>query len=173
MKKSLSLSLTVVSPLYLSLSFLSFAFPFLLAGPQILVGSLVNACLFSSVLFLPYPWSLSVVFFPSLAVLSRGLIFGPVTGFLFLMLPFIWLSNLILVFTFKRVSLLNNYWLAAFMASFVKFMVLYGVVQVLFSFSLVPKLFLTTMGINQFMTALIGGFIAFFIKSAYDHFQRT
>jgi hypothetical protein len=173
-RKIVSAGLVITSPIYLVLSFLSFALPFFLGGPQILVGSLVNACLFLSVLYLPYPWSLSVLFFPSLGVLSRGFIFGSLTSFLVLMLPFIWLGNFVLVFYFKKfLSFFKNYFISSLLAAVLKFAVLYISVNLLFSLSLAPKLFLTAMGKIQLATALIGSLTAFLVKVGYDSIKRA
>jgi hypothetical protein len=117
----------------------------------------------------------SIIFFPSLAVLSRGLIFGPATPFLAFTIPFIWLANSLLVFVFKKISQLEgNYWLAVGSASLLKCLFLYGVTLVLVNLKIIPKVFLTSMGVFQLATALIGGTIAFFVKSFYyDRLSRT
>lgn len=155
-KKTYLFSLTLVS-----LS--SFLIPFLLGHPQLLVGTLVNAALLFSALYFEKKFIYPIIFFPSLAVLSRGLIFGPLTPFLFLMLPFIWLGNFILVFIFQRLYLFNfNFWFCLLLSSLTKAVFLYSITLLLFNFQLLPKLFLTTMGVIQFITAISGGVLVFF-----------
>ena len=73
--KAILLTFTIVS-------FLAFAVPFSLGHPQLLVGTLVNACLFLSAIFLPKKLIYPLIFFPSLGVLTRGIIFGSLTPFL-------------------------------------------------------------------------------------------
>jgi len=161
----ISLSPVLSKYIFLVLSFCSFAIPFLLGHPQLLVGSLVNAALFLSAILLSQRLFLPIIFFPSLAVLSHGLIFGPLTPFLILMTPFIWLGNLLLVLSFKKVFTLShaNFPLTIIAASFFKMTFLYFSASVLFKLSLLPKLFLTTMGLIQGVTALTGGLIAFVV----------
>jgi len=154
----LSLTLTLIG-------FSSFAIPFSLAHPQLLVGTIVNAALFSAALFLPKKFVYPVIFLPGLAVLSRGLIFGPLTPFLIIMLPFIWVSNALLAFSFRSlINQRNNYWLVGLSAAILKTLFLFSSANILFKFNLVPKLFLTTMGSLQFITASLGCGAAFLIK---------
>lgn len=156
------------------LGFLSFAVPFSLGHPQIVVGSIVNASLIIAALFLPQSFINSLIFFPSLAVLSRGLIFGPLTSFLVFMIPFIWSSNWILVSVFKKTFYKSqNYWLSLFFSAFVKSLFLFVSAYLLFKLKLTPKLFLTTFGYLQYLTAIFGGIIAFIIKNIYGRFSRT
>lgn len=156
------------------ISFLSFAIPFSLGHPQIIVGSIVNASLFLSAIFLPEKFIYPVIFMPSLAVLSRGIIFGPFTPFLVFMIPFIWVGNWLLVFVFKKVfNLYKNYWLAVFSAAFLKQLFLFTMAVLLFRLHFVPKIFLTTMGIFQFITASLGGILAFLIKKSYARISRN
>ncbi|MBU0627442.1 hypothetical protein KKG31_04880 [Patescibacteria group bacterium] len=57
---------------------------------------------------------LPIILLPSLAVLARGLIFGPFTIFLLYMIPAIWLGNFLLVWGIKYFHLTKNWnrWLA-------------------------------------------------------------
>lgn len=171
----ISLSSQTILNTYIVVGFTSFALPFLLGHPQLVVGSIVNAGLFLGSLYLPRPMLYSIIFFPSLAVLSRGIIFGPATPFLTFILPFIWLANSLLVFVFKKISQLKgSYWLAVVSASLVKYLFLYGVTLILFNLKIVPKIFLTSMGVFQLITALTGGLITFFIKNFYyDRITRA
>lgn len=156
-------SATQVKYAAIGLSFLSFAIPFSLGHPQFLVGSIVNAALFASVILLPRKYFWPIIVLPSVAVLSRGIIFGPLTAFLIYFLPFIWLGNLGLIWTFKKIYPHWGFLRAMIMASFGKQALLYLSAQIFFNLKLVPKIFLITMGINQLLTGVTGGFIAYFI----------
>lgn len=157
---------------------LSFFVPFLLGHPQWAVGTIVNACLFLSALYLPKKYYLPIIILPSLGVLFRGIIFGPFTYLLVYFLPFIWIGNLILMVTFKKllqgdalIKIKNKvfnfteakYILSAFCAATAKFLFLLFIANIYFSLKVVPKVFISTMGLNQFATALAGGLISFLL----------
>lgn len=148
------------------LSFSSFAVPFFLGHSQILTGVIVNALLFYSASLNKGKFYWPIITLPSIAVLSRGVIFGPMTVFLLYFLPFIWLGNLLMVYLYNRFFNRGNL-LSIFLSSFAKFIFLYACANILFNFQLVPKIFLQTMGINQLLTALIGGFLVLPILKKY------
>ena len=155
------------------IGFLSFAIPFSLGHPQILVGTIVNAALFSAALFLPKKFIYPIVFLPGLAVLSRGLIFGSLTPFLVVMLPFIWCSNWLLVFIFKKMfNESENYWFSIFSSSLLKFLFLLTSSFLMVKLKFLPKVFLTTMGLLQFITAFLGGILVFLVKKGQIYEKR-
>ena len=156
----INLSASVRTLVFIGFSILSFIVPFYLGHPQWLVGTIVNACLFSSAIFLPKKFFWPIIIFPSLGVLARGLIFGPLTPFLVYFLPFIWASNLILISVFKKLFSYLNYIPSLFVAALAKFLFLLIIANVYFGFNIIPKVFLQTMGIFQFLTALSGGIIS-------------
>lgn len=172
---SLNLPVSLSEPIpilvFIGLSFLSFSIPFSLGHPQWLVGTIVNACLFLAVIFLPRKFILPLIIFPGLGLLSRGIIFGPLTMFLVYFLPFIWLANLVLILVFKKLFSHLNYLSSAFFAATAKFLFLFMVANIYFEFSLVPKIFLQLMGINQFLTALSGGIISWIIFNFYAEYN--
>jgi len=155
----ISISPVVARTVSAGLTTLSFAIPFALGHSQFLTGSLVNAALFSAAIFLPEKLLLPIIFMPGLAVLTRGMIFGPLTPFLFPLLPLIWTGNLILVVVFKRFFPKVGFSLAIFPAALVKSLILYLSASLLFNFQIIPRMFLQTMGINQLITAILGGFL--------------
>ena len=161
--KITSLSLVSERTIFLGLVCLSFFIPFSLGHSQFLTGTLVNTFLFLAVLFLPKRLLWPLLFLPSLAVLSRGLIFGPLTVFLAYLLPFIWTGNFLLIFIFKKANNSFGFWPGVFLAALVKQIFLFTFAFAFFQIGLLPRLFLTTMGINQFLTASLGGFLAFLI----------
>jgi hypothetical protein len=156
------------------ISIASFFTPFAFGHPQWLVGTVVNAGLFLSAMFLPKKYFLPIVIFPGLGVLARGLVFGPFTYFLVYFLPFIWLGNLVLILIFKYLFSKFKFIGSAVFASVAKFLFLFLIAGLYFKFHFVPALFVQTMGLNQLATALAGGLIAslffyghrkFFIRS--------
>jgi len=147
---------------------LAFSVPFVLAGPQFLVGSLVNFFLFSATLSLPIGFVLPLVILPSLGVLSRGLVFGPLTLFLFYLLPFIWLGNLGLILVFKKSRSFLGFLPAVILASLVKFSLLFLAASFWVRLGIIPALFLKAMGFNQLITALVGGILVFSLARSTD-----
>jgi len=168
-EKALSISLPLQiselasSLVFASTSILTFFLPFTLGHPQWLVGTLVNTCLFSAAIYLPKKYFIPLSVLPSLGVLARGIIFGPLTMFLIYFLPFIWLGNLVLILSFKFLFSKFKFVLSAGFASAIKFLFLFLTADIYFKLSVVPAVFLQTMGQNQFADALAGGLIAFII----------
>jgi hypothetical protein len=148
-------------------SLICFFAPFLIGHPQIVVGVLVNAALILAALNLKDFKLLPMIMIPSLAVLSRGMIFGPFTIFLVYMIPFIWIGNAILVWSFKKfnLGLKINRWITLVIGSILKTAFLFGCAFVFFKLGILPVLFLTTMGLLQLYTAILGGILAIGIQS--------
>jgi len=144
-------------------SFIAFFIPFFVGHPQLLVGTAVNMALILSSLYLKRNFLLPVIFMPSIAVLSRGLIFGPFTIFLLYFIPFIWIGNFIFTLFFKGLYLKKktNYFITLLSGSFAKAFFLFMIALLLFKLNLIPVIFLKTMGILQFTTAILGGMAAF------------
>lgn len=144
-------------------SVLCFFIPLFIGHPQIVVGITVNVLLIMSALNLKNYKIWPVILLPSLGVLSRGLIFGPFTIFLLYMIPFIWIGNFILVYLFKRLHLHQkmNYFLTLLLSAGAKSLFLFIAAYTLFTLDIIPVVFLTAMGIMQFVTAFGAGFIAY------------
>jgi len=171
---------------FASVSILSFFAPFAFGHPQWLVGTIVNTCLFLGAGFLPKKYFLPLAVLPSLGVLARGLVFGPFTYFLVYFLPFIWLGNLILILAFKKIyefklrrdptssNLKNAFSKLLEVGSLIglpalaKFLFLFLIANIYFNFSIVPMLFVQTMGLNQLATALSGGLVAFLVFQIFS-----
>jgi hypothetical protein len=117
-----------------------------------------------------------LLFAPSLGVLARGLIFGPFTPFLAIMLPFIWVSNALLVYGIRALHKKKeqNYWISLGASSLVKTGFLFSAAFVLVSISALPLVFLTAMGVTQLITALSGGILAYGAhRSGMTRFARV
>lgn len=166
-----SLPTSIPILVFIGLSLLSFSIPFSLSHPQWLVGTIVNACLFLTAIFLPKKFILPLIIFPSLGVLSRGIIFGPLTIILVYFLPFIWLANLALILVFKKLFSHLNYFFSVFFAVTAKSLFLFTIANIYFEFSLAPKIFVQLMGLNQLFTALAGGTISWIIFSFYEKYN--
>jgi hypothetical protein len=83
---------------------LLFFIPFIIGGPQLAVGSIVNFLLIRAAAELPlaYAWPLVVV--SSMATFARGVMFGPFSIFLVYMIPAIRIGNFILVYAVKYIQ---------------------------------------------------------------------
>ncbi|MBN2477670.1 hypothetical protein JXB01_00085 [Candidatus Micrarchaeota archaeon] len=141
-----------------------FTIPLLLEGPQLLTGAVVNLTLvLASLNITGFKRILPLVMLPSIAAFLRGFLFGPATVFLLYMIPFIWIGNFLLVLAFKHFFIKKkmNYVLTLGAGALIKSAFLFASAYVLVSFSVLPLMFLTAMGLIQLYTAVIGGLIAF------------
>ena len=146
----------------------SFFLPLMIGHPQIVVGVLVNTLLITSALNVKGYKLLPVIIAPALGALSRGILFGPFTIFLVYMIPFIWVGNAILVYAFKELNLNKkiNRWITLVLGSLVKAAFLFAIAFIFVKSGILPQLFLTTMGIFQFYTAILGGIVALGYQTA-------
>jgi hypothetical protein len=161
-------------------SLLAFLVPFFLGHPQVVVGVAVNAALILGVTYIKGHKMLPIILLPSLGVLARGLIFGPFTVFLIYMIPFIWLGNAVFAYGYKYLAIrftegsanknkminkaiMNkaiNSSASIALPAILKTAFLFTTALVLVKLSVLPIIFLTTMGILQLGTTLIGGLVA-------------
>jgi riboflavin transporter len=140
-----------------------FFVPFFLGHPQLLVGAAVNAALIAAALNLKGYRLLPVIMIPSLGVLTKGIIFGPLSIFLIYFIPFIWIGNTILVMSFKyfRLHKKHDYMTTLLIGALLKSGFLFMSALVLVKLGAVPAMFLTAMGAIQLTTALLGGAAAY------------
>src|SRR3989339_50869 len=176
-------ALTKISTvIFAGVAFLSLMIPFGFGHPQWLIGTIVNAILFLAVLFLQKKYWLPLIIFPSLGVLARGLIFGPLTFFLIYFLPFIWMGNFILTLVFEKFFVIPakagtqsndtvRYLFAVLVAGLAKFAFLFLTANLYFNLKVVPKIFVASMGLNQLETALAGGVISFLVFKAFKNYK--
>jgi len=143
-------------------SLFSFLVPFLIGRPQWLIGIIVNSSLILAGLNLRDYKMLPIIFLPSIAVVARGIIFGPFTVFSFYIIPAIWIGNAVLVFCFKS---FRNRWISLGLGALLKTSILFGSAYILVKFSVLPTIFLITLGILQLYTAVAGGLLAFGVHS--------
>ncbi len=90
-----------------------------------------------------------------------------------LFLPFIWIGNYLLVFTYLKFKN-TNFLTKILLASTIKYFFLLFAAQNYFILKIVPKIFITSMGLIQFITALTGGLLAYsIIKLLNKNYDRT
>ena len=153
-------------------SFLVFFVPFFMHQNQLFVGIIVNMSLVLAALNLKSWKILPLIVLPSAAVLSRGLLFGTFTPFLLYMMPFIWIGNTMLIIFIKKLYVENrfNQLLSLAIGSISKAGFLFMVAFLFVNVNILPVLFLTSMGIIQFYTAIAGGLLAFSINHIKNKF---
>ena len=146
---------------YLTLLGLAVFLPFF--HLQMVTGPLVNAILFIATVVLGWRKAVSIAFIPSIIAFAVGLlptVLGP-------MIPFIMVSNVVLVMIFHALWR-RNYWLGVGVASVAKFVFLFGSGQVIFSLILKKDFagpIASILSWPQLYTALLGGVIAYvFLK---------
>ncbi|EKD67589.1 MAG: hypothetical protein ACD_48C00324G0003 [uncultured bacterium] len=147
-----SVSIKKIITLKTTVFVLAFVIPLLFNGSQIITGSIINTLLFISAAKLSKRTLPFMAVIPSLGAVSNGILFGPFTIYLVYFLPFIWIGNYLLMYITKT----HNMWIASFIKSIFLFLIAY----VFVSLHIVPKIFLTAMGVIQLGTALIGGIAA-------------
>ncbi len=126
---------------------------------QMITGPIVNAVLFLTTMLLGAQYGMLISLIPSVMALSVGLlpaVLAPVV-------PFIMISNAILVMTFDILKK-KNYWLAMISASVLKFIFLYAtstiVINLLLKKEVAAKVSVM-LSWPQLLTALIGGLLAY------------
>ncbi|MFH1234390.1 MAG: hypothetical protein V1493_02150 [Candidatus Diapherotrites archaeon] len=153
-----------------ALLFSSFCFllPFILShsSQQLLLGTLVNAAIIVAAARLEWKHLFPVILFPVLGVLGAGALFGSLTPYLLLLVPFLWAGNALLAFAFRR-FVKANFAVKAVIGSGLKAGIIGISAFALFSLSLVPSALLVPMGALQFVTALCGSAIAFLLLKAF------
>lgn len=130
---------------------------------QIITGPIVNATLFVATAVLGVSGGILVGLIPSVVALSAGLL-PPVLA---PMVPFIMISNTILVLTFHRLKE-RNYWMGMILGSILKFIFLYSTSSIVINLLLKKEVATQVslmMNWPQLLTALAGGCLAYvFIK---------
>lgn len=150
-------------------SLLAFFIPFTIGHPQLLVGAVVNCALILGATYLKGHKLLPVILLPSIGVLTAGLIFGPFTVFLIYMIPFIWLGNALFAYGYRFMQKkTSKYYFSIPVSAIVKTIFLFGTALILVNLKVLPAIFLTTMGLFQLYTALLGGVAALGIIKARE-----
>jgi hypothetical protein len=127
---------------------------------QWITGPIVNAALFLAVMTIGTANAIAIGLVPSVIALASGLLPAPLAP----MIPFIMISNAILVLIFSYFKKMN-YWSGVLGGTLFKYAFLYGtsliVVNLISNQNIAAKAAATMMAWPQIVTALIGGIIAF------------
>ncbi|MDD5041048.1 MAG: hypothetical protein PHX87_00865 [Candidatus Peribacteraceae bacterium] len=138
---------------------IAFAIPFFVSGPQWLTGTAVNCLLVLAAARLPGRHVWSVILLPSVGAVAHGMLFGPFTSFLLFFVPFIWAGNWLFTAVFLRLRDISAI-LAVSAGALAKAATLALFALVFFRMNLVPQLFVESMSLIQFFTAIAGGLLA-------------
>jgi hypothetical protein len=134
--------------------------PLVWSGPQLVVGSFVNMLLcLAARTSRPNSWLIKAAL-PSLAVIIHGVLFNSFTIYLFYLWPVIAIGNLIYMKIGQGKSDINK-WAKLPVAAGVKMLVLMSGAVVMAHFKIIPLALVSSMGVIQFATAMIGGLMAF------------
>lgn len=148
---------------FLFLSGLAILIPSLIHA-QWVTGPIINAILFLSVIFVGGRNAVLIGLLPSIIALFFGLLPAPLAP----MVPFIMISNAILVVVFDLLK--SNYWLGALAASILKFLFLklsYGAVVELLLKKELAQAVAGVLSWSQLFTAIAGAAIAWGVVKFY------
>ena len=157
---------SILTNRYIQLSILYlllFSIPFIFKSPQLLIGSVINFLLIVGITQFRVKEILPALFLPSISTYIYGTLFGGATTFLIYLVPLIGLANMLFVLSYRYLKIGH---LNIVVAAILKTVFLFTITYILFKASVLPQIFLTTMGISQLFTATIGGVSAhLFVKS--------
>lgn len=146
-----------ISVVFQFLFFLAIVFFAPFVGNQFITGTIVNASLIISYFVLGLGGSILLCFLPSVISLALGFMSLPI------MIPFIVMGNIILILSFR---VFNNYWLGLFFGALLKFSFLFLIANFIIKFFVSSPVLVkigAMMSWPQFVTACLGGIIAYFI----------
>jgi len=139
---------------------------------QFITGPIVNAVLFIATVVLGAGNAILIGLVPSVVALVSGLLPLPLAP----MVPFIMISNAILILVFSGLRQ-TNYWAGVFGGTLIKYAFLYLtstiVVGLISNQNIAAKAAATMMAWPQIVTALIGGIIAFGVLKVYEKNSRS
>jgi len=138
---------------------------------QFITGPLVNAVLFVGVAILGTGPAILIGLVPSVVALASGLLPLPLAP----MVPFIMISNAILVLTFAGLRKIN-FWTGVGSAALIKYLFLYiassWVVSLIAQDKIAAKASAIMMSWPQLATALAGGVIAWGILRIWENYKK-
>jgi len=144
---------------------LGFSIPLLTSQSQLITGTIINSLFFIASEKLNKKTLYFLLVLPSLGAISHNVLFGPQTIFLFYFLPFIWIGNYLQINVFSLAKR-QNYFFRILLSALTKYFLLFTMANVYYGIHVVPQLFITSMGTIQFITAGLGGLLAYFILRA-------
>jgi len=164
--KTIAIKRTLVIDLTKFALLLSIAVVAPLIRQQIVTGTIVNAVLFISVVSLGVRGAVLIALVPSIFSLSVGLLPAALAP----MIPFIMVSNIILVLIFDLLRK-KKYWAGMISAGFLKFVFLTSVSFVVINLLLkkeIAQQVAVMMSWPQLLTALAGGVIAYLVLKSLN-----
>ncbi len=141
---------------------LSVLIPLVIGRPQLLVGSAVNFLITYSTLKYGLKKTIPVLLLPSITATTTGILFDGATQFLFYVMPFIMISNLIFSFLISKEKHLS-YLLAIILKGSFLFLA-YTIMNKVIG---LPNIFISSVYM-QFITASIGLISALAIVKSLD-----
>ena len=146
----------------------SFFVPFLIAGPQIVVGSIVNTVLILSALRLQLNKTIPMIILPSIAAFFAGVIFAGLDLTTIYFAPIIWIANAILVYIIARrnTNTIKNIVMHTTKGIIAKVAVLSLASFACVSLGFFPAAFFAIMSISQLQSAVIGAIMALTLHRA-------
>lgn len=138
---------------------------------QFITGPIVNATLFIAAVILGAGNAILIGLVPSVVALVSGLLPAPLAP----MVPFIMISNAIMVIVFTYAKKVN-YWAGVTGGALFKYAFLYLtstiVVGLISNQNIAAKAAATMMAWPQIVTAIVGGIIAFGVLKVYQKFEK-
>ena len=130
---------------------------------QLVLGTVVNALLIKNAITCKTKKVFILSLVPSLAAVTGGILFGGLTAQLLLVIPFIWAGNFAIMLLMRKLYAISKkeFFYSALASATAKTALLFTSVLILFTQALVPLLFLTVFGLNQFITAACGAVLVF------------
>lgn len=134
----------------------------LLPTHQLIIGTIVNALLISAAFSFNWTRVVLLSLVPSFILVSAGIVFGGLTPYVLLMLPFVWVGNVTIALLAKYLVTTKKYAfsIAALAGATLKTALLFAAVSGYYYFGMVPFALLTAFGIFQFITASAGAIVA-------------
>lgn len=164
------LSLPVTQTRLFFMLFVSIAALPLFIHAQWITGVIVNAILIFAYLKMGFRPALFLAFIPSMAALVSGLLplaMSPI-------IPFVISANVILLLVFHLFGTFN-FFVKLTVAALLKCLFLYGSTHIIVPYFL-PKMFIPSvmlmMGLNQFITAMVGGVVAFMVMEGLSSYEN-
>ncbi len=142
----------------------------IITNSQIIIGSIVNTALIIAALNLK-GWRkiVGIITMPSISTILSGYVFKTASIYMVYMIPAIWLGNLVLVYSYKKIMLEKekNYFVAGIVGIVLKVAVIFGGFSLLKILGVFPNKLIDTlqvaMSTTQAITATIGMIISFVI----------
>lgn len=155
----MTLAITKTKACYIALFFLVILFAPLI-GNQLITGTIVNATLFSATVIIGLRAGFVLSIIPSIIAIATGLL--PIV--LAPIIPYIMISNMILVTVFSKIK---NKVLAMVVASIVKFTFLFIISHFILTHLIDSNLLAVMFGYTQLFTAIMGGCLALLLLKLY------